>query len=74
MRTLFPLSLQRVTHSDPVVYSNEERYRIFRDSMPVMLGNSIFSFPEGRRVTTPEPARPIERLWTELENSAAAAR
>ncbi len=71
MRTLSPLSLQRVTHRDPVVYSNEERYRMFRDRLPVMLGNSLFDFSERRPTVTPQRVPPVQAAWRELDNAAA---
>lgn len=49
MNMLTSLSMQRVTDQDPVVYDNEERYRQFRQSLPVLLGNTIFSFADKPR-------------------------
>lgn len=46
MNMLTSLSMQRVTDEDPVVYDNEERYRQFRESLPVLLGNTLFSFSD----------------------------
>ncbi|WDS35982.1 hypothetical protein [Pseudoxanthomonas sp.] len=46
MSMLTSLSMQRVTDEDPVVFDNEERYRRFRESLPVLLGNTLFSFSD----------------------------
>lgn len=57
MNALFSLSLQRVTNQEPVVYDNQERYRIFRESLPVLLGNTMFRFADQlESVQDAEPA------------------
>ena len=59
MDALFSLSLQHVTNHEPVVYDNQERYRIFRESLPVLLGNTMFRFAEQRESESVQDAEPV---------------
>jgi hypothetical protein len=57
MNTLVFLSLQRVTDDNPVAYDNEERYRYFRETLPVPLGNTRFNFSRQAPEADPQERR-----------------
>ncbi|MFT4196367.1 MAG: hypothetical protein QM601_00385 [Pseudoxanthomonas sp.] len=49
MTTLVHLSIQHCPRGQvPAAPSNEERYRAFREAIPVLFGNTRFSFKGGQ--------------------------